>query len=68
MKAKVYRMEVMVVDHEGLDVDSVIYEVEKSKYAHIRVLDLESKSVEWDDDNPLNHADTQRAALREVFS
>lgn len=65
--AKVYKIEILVIDFEGVDEDEVCYYVENLKYLSSRILSLQSVEVEWEDDHPLNHGATQDAEVARLF-
>lgn len=71
MRTKVHRIEVLVIDHDDVGADGVRELLEHTRYPNraIRphVMAVESREVEWSDEHPLNHAETQGDACRELF-
>ncbi len=65
--AKVYKMEIIVIDFEERTEDAVCFYVENLRNLSSRVLSLQSVEVEWDDDHPLNRKDTQDAEVARLF-
>ncbi len=59
MKAKVYKVTVLVVDLENRGTA----ELEASP----NVMRIETREIDWHDDHPFNHLDMQRAAFEELF-
>lgn len=68
MKAKVYKIELGVVDFENIHEDEIIYLLKNVKYLYPSVISIESKDIDdWDDDHPLNKRDTFKQAYKEMF-
>lgn len=70
---KVHLLQVLVIDHDHLGVDEVERVLEDANYPNdcISPSVVKSQSAEicdWDDDNPLNHSDTQAAEIDRLFS
>lgn len=70
---KAYLLQVLVIDHDALGVDEVERVLEDANYPNdcIAPSVIKSQSAEigeWDDDNPLNHSDTQAAEVDRLFS
>lgn len=66
MKTNVYKIEMLVIDHECMSEGSVRFQIQDQDWAS-KVMKLEKREVEWDDAHPLNHADTQEAEYRRLF-
>lgn len=66
--ARVYKVELMIVDHEDCGEDEVITLLESVKYLYPLVVDIDSVPIEWDDEHPLNHRDTWRQEFNQMFS
>ena len=67
----VYKVEIMVIDFDGIGVDGVKNEIENAHYGNRcirpRVKNIEQRDIgEWDDDNPLNDFSTSDAEYRSV--
>ena len=70
---KVHYLQVLVIDHDHLGVNEVERILEDANYPNdcIAPSVIKSQSAEignWDDDNPLNHSDTQAAEVDRLFS
>jgi hypothetical protein len=70
---KAHLLQVLVIDHDHLGVDEVERILEDANYPNgcIAPNVIKSQTVEvgdWDDDNPLNHSDTQAAEVDRLFS
>ena len=72
-KMNVYKVEIMVIDFDGIGGDGVKDEIENARYGN-RCIRPEVKSVEeqdigeWDDDHPLNQMDSSDAEYRRLFA
>jgi len=69
---KVYKLEVMVIDHDEMGVVDIINTLENTRYPNWcmspRVQKYESADIgEWRDDHPLNFKDTRDAAYDRLF-
>ena len=69
---KVHYLHVIVIDHDHLGADEVERVLEDANYPNdcIAPSVIKSQSVEisdWDDDNLLNHSDTQAAEIDRLF-
>jgi hypothetical protein len=61
MKAKAYKVEILVLDPENCrNEDDVKYFLENVKYLYPKVKSIQSREIEWDDDHPLNHTQNAR--------
>lgn len=73
-KVKVFRLEVMVIDHDGLGERGVARELENVNFPNDcmspEVAGSEWREVEWIDEHPLNRSDPAVwvPAFRELFS
>jgi hypothetical protein len=70
---KVHLLQVLIIDHDALGVDEVERVLEDANYPNhcIAPSVVKSQSVsigDWDDDNPLNHSDTQVAEVDRLFN
>jgi hypothetical protein len=70
---KVHLLQVLVIDHDAVGADEVERILEDANYPNdcIAPSVIKSQSVEigeWEDDNPLNHSDTQVAEVDRLFS
>lgn len=69
---KAIKLEVFVLDFDGIGVDGVIEAIEGARYPN-RCIDpqikgFESVDIEWSDDHPLNKHDTSAQAYLELFT
>jgi hypothetical protein len=69
---KVYRVELLVVDHDNIGADSVRQELENARHANRcispSVMSVDTREVEWDDSHPLNYTGKQEAEFRRLFA
>ena len=65
---KAFKLEILIVDHEGFGQDDIINAVANLRHYYPSVLSVKGAEVgEWSDDHPLNKFDTQKAAIEEYF-
>ena len=65
---KAYKLEVLVIDHEGLGPDEVKLCIENEKYMMPSVMDIKEVDIgEWSDDHPLNCRNTKDAEYKKLF-
>lgn len=67
MKANVYKIVLMVTDFEQMGEESVCQILEQHKHLSPSVVESQERTVEWDDDHPLNKRGTWRGAFDELF-
>lgn len=70
---KVYKVEVMIIDHEDIGEEAVKSELENANFANDcirpRVVKLEARDIgEWEDSNPLNFNSKWREEYERLFS
>lgn len=70
---KAYRIELLVIDFDGLGADGVRSAIENTSYANDcispSVVTVDERDIgEWSDDNPLNNRNTADAEFRRLFS
>ena len=65
---KVCKIELFVLDSENSSDEDIIEMVTLTKHVYTKVISLDSRTVEWTDDHPLNKNSTFDAAYKEVFS
>jgi hypothetical protein len=69
---KVFKIELMVVDHDGIGEDEVKLVLEDAHYPNRcispNVVSIESREVDWTDEHPLNKRSTWKAFFAELFS
>jgi hypothetical protein len=68
---KAYKIEVLVLDFDGLGEQGVRDAIEHQRYANDcispDVKSMQSRDIEWTDDHPLNRRDTCEAEYRRLF-
>ena len=68
---KVYKITLLVVDHDDCGPDDVKEVIENQRYPnhciHPDVMAIETREIEWDDRHPLNITATTKAAFEELF-
>ena len=67
-----YKVELMVLDFDGIGADGIKQEIEYARYSNRcispKVKGCESRDIgKWDDSHPLNHRDTADAEYRKLF-
>ena len=71
MRVEVHKVEVLIINFDGVGPEGVKTELENAHYANRcispSVMVVQTREVEWSDDHPLNKADTNEAAYRELF-
>jgi hypothetical protein len=71
MKTKVYKVELLVIDHEHCcSEDDVRFFLENVKYSYLypKVKSIQSRVIEeWTDDHPLNQKATCDQAYKDLF-
>lgn len=69
---KVYRVELLIVDHDNVG-DEIPTIIEQQNYPNHcispNVMEIESKDIgEWDDENPLNNKNTMKSEYERLFN
>jgi hypothetical protein len=68
---KVHRVELLIVDTDDLGANSVAEVIENVRYPNHciapRVVNVDTREVDFDDDHPLNCGDTWLAEFRRLF-
>jgi len=69
---KVYKVELLVIDFDGLGADGIKTEIENCNYPNDcispRVQAITERDIgEWNDDNPLNSSITRDAEYKRLF-
>ncbi len=64
---KAYKLEVLVIDHEGYGVQEFENQLENLDFVHV-VRSKEAEIGEWDDDHPLNQKRTMVKEFDRLFS
>jgi hypothetical protein len=70
---KVYKIEVMVIDHDDVGSPGILNMLEDARYPNDaitpKVISAQMKDIgEWTDEHPLNKRDTALAYYTELFS
>lgn len=72
MKVKVFKVEILVIDFDGLGAEEVKNTLENTRYPNRcidpTVMDINEAEVEWSDDHPLNHRDLVKKVYKEIFN
>lgn len=66
---KAYKIEIVVIDFEGMGQDGVSYEIENgSRYINPNILNIKEADIgEWNDDHPLNKNSTFQDEVKRLF-
>ena len=69
----VFKLEVMIINHDELTADEIMFELENTKYANRcispHVMEIDSVEIgEWADENLLNFFTTQKEEFKRLFS
>jgi hypothetical protein len=69
---KVYRVELLIVDHDSIGIEGIKSAIENARYPNRciapAVMMHESQDVEWSDEHPLNNYSTMLAEYLRMFS
>ncbi len=70
---KVYKIEVMIIDHDGLGPEGIRSAIQNARYANHcispKVVGVEERDIgEWNDDHPLNKTATTLDEFRRLFA
>ena len=66
MSTKVYKMTVLVIDHDDMGEEETREVIEHHRHLFASVMDVQTTEVEWDDDHPLNTG-KRAQAFAELF-
>lgn len=70
-RVKVYKIEVMVIDHDGIGEDDIKEVIENTRYPNYcispEVVRMEGRDVEWSDAHPLNQMSQWKTAFNKLF-
>ncbi len=69
---KVYKLVVMVIDHDAVGADGIAEELHCANYGNDciapKVMSCEERDIgKWEDSNPLNHRDEQAGEFKRLF-
>ena len=67
MKIGVYKVTLLVIDTEGIGAKAIKEHIENTKHVQPIVMGLETRTVDWSDDHPLNKSATCEAEFRRLF-
>lgn len=71
MKTKVYKIELLIVDHDGIGSEEIKTILESSCYPNDclspSVQTIDEREIEWTDDHPLNYQTTKNAEYKRLF-
>jgi hypothetical protein len=69
---KAFKVEILVLDHDGLGEQGVRQTIEHTRYPNHcispQVMAVESREIEWADDHPLNRSDLAPAEYTRLFA
>jgi hypothetical protein len=70
-RTKVFKIEIMIVNHDKLSEKEVVEALEESNYPNDcimpRVMKIESREVDWNDEHPLNNRLLAKGAYDKLF-
>jgi hypothetical protein len=70
-KIKVFKLEVLIFDFDGIGKQEVISVLEDTNYPNHcispQIKKVEVREVEWSEDHPLNKRDTSEQAYKDLF-
>lgn len=71
---KVYRIDIMVIDHDDVGAEEIKDVIESHSFPNpypqtsLNVMKVEEREIgEWDDDNPLNFISKRNEAFQKLF-
>lgn len=68
---KVYKVELLIVDHDGIGSEEICTVLENTKYPnwciYPEVMNMDRREIEWSDDHPINKSHTRDAAYQRLF-
>jgi hypothetical protein len=64
---KVYKIELLVIDHENMGEDLIREELELCPYVYPSIMHLDSQDVDWTDEHPLNSHHDCSAEYEKLF-
>lgn len=71
MVVPVYKIELLIVDHDGVGLDGIKAMIEEAHYPNHsigpRVMGWHGTHVDWSDNHPLNGRDTMLESYRYLF-
>jgi len=72
MRTKVFKIEVLIVNHDNLTMNEIAETLENANYPNDcinpQVMEITSREVEWTDEHPLNKQSTQKDAYLKLFA
>lgn len=68
MNATALKMEILVLDFEGSQLNDIIASIENNKYYVVKVKTIYQRTIEnWNDEHPLNQHETCEQAYLDLF-
>lgn len=68
---RVYKIELLVIDHDGVGEAGITSALENTKYPNYcispHVMSVGSREIAWEDAHPLNKRSTMQAAYESLF-
>lgn len=68
MKASVWKMEIVIIDHENIsreDIETMLRE--RMRHISALVMSADKKEIEWNDNLPINQRDGWKDAVEKLF-
>lgn len=65
MKANVHKVTLLIVDCEQYSAEEIKQSIENK--LEEQVIDIQTTSIDWHDDHPLNQSNTQKAEMDRLF-
>lgn len=68
MKANVWKMDIVIIDHENISLEDIKTMLrERMRHISALVLSSKKKEIEWDDSLPINQRDGWEKAVNDMF-
>ena len=65
---KVYKIELLFIDHEDIEEESLRYHLEDCEYINPIVMNIEQREIgEWYEEHPLNYKNSQKEEYNKLF-
>lgn len=65
---KAFKIEILVINHDGNEIDDITAAIENLRYYHPSVMSVKEADIgEWSDDHPLNKRETSQAVFKRIF-
>lgn len=67
MNVKIYKIEISVIDFQGIGKVGIIQELQNMKYIHPELRSIKEREITWSDDHPLNNPITSDSYYKTLF-